>query len=65
MSMDSNNTGKMRTMEVSEYEGKLVALLRNVDLKDRLSDDLRDCGDFSGDRCGEEAGYLYSQEHEQ
>ena len=64
MSMDMQHW-KDEDDEVSECEGKLVALLKNVDLKDRLSDDLRDCGDFSGDRCGEEAGYLYSQEHEQ
>ena len=42
--------------EVSECEGKLIALLRKVDLKDRLSDDLQGCGDFLGIDVGKKLG---------
>lgn len=34
-------------------------------ISNKVLDDLRCCGVFYGDMCGEEAGYLYSQEHEQ
>ena len=35
---------------------KIVTLLRNMDLKDRLSDDLRSCGDFLGIDVGKKLG---------
>ena len=54
--------GKYEDDEVSEYEGKLVALLSNVDLKDRLSDDLRGCGDFLGIDVGKKLG-IYTRKN--
>ena len=42
--------------DVFECEGRFVAFLRNMYVKDRLPDDLRGCGDILGMNVGKKMG---------